>query len=185
MSWLVCSSMVCQVNEGGDIDCWKGGVAPLSVTCKKETPRNDGDTSVVSAVGTPMLRSAFPAGPGARGDPAGSATLGTRWVCRPVGATGLIDGRHVALGLVSEQQHAMGVTGKGVTVFVRVVGRRCRGGPSTPSSGHSSTRFRQSYHLLGQMGVPKAAAIRAKKAVRWSEIIGSSTSFMLTYMIQT
>ncbi|GMN66602.1 hypothetical protein TIFTF001_035670 [Ficus carica] len=25
MSWLVCSSMVCQVNEGGDIDCWKGG----------------------------------------------------------------------------------------------------------------------------------------------------------------
>ncbi|GMN61370.1 hypothetical protein TIFTF001_030457 [Ficus carica] len=43
---------------------------------------------------------AFPAGPGARGDPAGSATLGTRWVRRPVGATGLIDGRHVALGPV-------------------------------------------------------------------------------------
>ncbi|GMN30281.1 hypothetical protein TIFTF001_041428 [Ficus carica] len=41
---------------------------------------------------------AFPAGPGARGDPAGSATLGTRWVRRPVGATGLIDGRHMALG---------------------------------------------------------------------------------------
>ncbi|GMN54120.1 hypothetical protein TIFTF001_023264 [Ficus carica] len=87
MSWLVCSSMVCQVNEGGDIDCWKGGVAPLSVTCKKEAPRNDGDTGV-----------AFPAGPGARGDPAESTTLGTRWVRRPVGATGLIDGCHVALG---------------------------------------------------------------------------------------
>ncbi|GMN43143.1 hypothetical protein TIFTF001_012346 [Ficus carica] len=43
---------------------------------------------------------AFPAGPGARGDPTGSATLGTRWVRRPVGATGLIDGRHVALGPV-------------------------------------------------------------------------------------
>ncbi|GMN38622.1 hypothetical protein TIFTF001_007852 [Ficus carica] len=28
----------------------------------------------------------------------GSATLGTRWVRRPVGATGLIDGRHMALG---------------------------------------------------------------------------------------
>ncbi|GMN58049.1 hypothetical protein TIFTF001_027155 [Ficus carica] len=28
----------------------------------------------------------------------GSATLGTQWVRRPVGATGLIDGRHVALG---------------------------------------------------------------------------------------
>ncbi|GMN19495.1 hypothetical protein TIFTF001_045197 [Ficus carica] len=50
-----------------------------------------------------------------------------------------------------------------------------RGGPSTPSSGHLSTRFRQSYRLLGQMGVPKAAAIRAEKAVRWSEMIGSST----------
>ncbi|GMN27357.1 hypothetical protein TIFTF001_044108 [Ficus carica] len=37
-------------------------------------------------------------GPGARGDPADPATLGTRWVRRPVGATGLIDGRHVALG---------------------------------------------------------------------------------------
>ncbi|GMN57000.1 hypothetical protein TIFTF001_026105 [Ficus carica] len=43
---------------------------------------------------------AFPASPGARGDPAGLATLGTRWVRRPVGATGLIDGRHVALGPV-------------------------------------------------------------------------------------
>ncbi|GMN30967.1 hypothetical protein TIFTF001_050705 [Ficus carica] len=37
-------------------------------------------------------------GPGARGDSAGSATMGTRWVRRPVGATGQIDGRHVALG---------------------------------------------------------------------------------------
>ncbi|GMN58051.1 hypothetical protein TIFTF001_027154, partial [Ficus carica] len=45
-----------------------------------------------------MIVKAFPAGPGARGDPARSATLGTRWVRRPVGATGLIDGRHVALG---------------------------------------------------------------------------------------
>ncbi|GMN34610.1 hypothetical protein TIFTF001_004779 [Ficus carica] len=40
----------------------------------------------------------FPAGLAARGDPAGSATLGTRWVRRPVGAAGLIDGRHMALG---------------------------------------------------------------------------------------
>ncbi|GMN55119.1 hypothetical protein TIFTF001_024243 [Ficus carica] len=43
---------------------------------------------------------AFPAGPGAWGDSAGSAALGTRWVRRPVGATGLIDGRHVTLGPV-------------------------------------------------------------------------------------
>ncbi|GMN20211.1 hypothetical protein TIFTF001_043033 [Ficus carica] len=59
-----------------------------------------GTPFVVSAVGTPILKSAFPAGPGARGDPAGLATLGTRWVRRPVGATGLIDERHVALGPV-------------------------------------------------------------------------------------
>ncbi|GMN60140.1 hypothetical protein TIFTF001_029214 [Ficus carica] len=30
--------------------------APPSVTCKKEALRNDGDTGVVSAVGTPMLK---------------------------------------------------------------------------------------------------------------------------------
>nr|GMN27239.1 hypothetical protein TIFTF001_051577 [Ficus carica]GMN27269.1 hypothetical protein TIFTF001_051580 [Ficus carica] len=51
-----------------------------------------------------------------------------------------------------------------------------RGDPSTLSSGRPSIRFRQSYCLLGQMGVPKAAAIRAEKAVRWSEMIGSSTA---------
>ncbi|GMN43140.1 hypothetical protein TIFTF001_012345 [Ficus carica] len=50
---------------------------------------------------------AFPAGPGARGDPAGSATLGTRWVRRPVGATGLIDGRHVALGPVGGRRRRL------------------------------------------------------------------------------
>ncbi|GMN48526.1 hypothetical protein TIFTF001_017704 [Ficus carica] len=33
-------------------------VAPPSITCKKEAPRNDRDTGVVSAVGTPMLKSA-------------------------------------------------------------------------------------------------------------------------------
>ncbi|GMN38331.1 hypothetical protein TIFTF001_007554 [Ficus carica] len=33
-------------------------VTPQSVTCKKEAPRNDGDTSVVSAAGTSMLKSA-------------------------------------------------------------------------------------------------------------------------------
>ncbi|GMN66608.1 hypothetical protein TIFTF001_035672 [Ficus carica] len=102
-------------------------------------------------------RYAFPASPDARGDPVGSATLGTRWVRRPVGATGLIDGCHVALG-----------PGRNGYNFSRE-------GPSTPSGGHPSTRFRQSYCLLGQMGVPKAVAIRAEKAVRWSEMIGSST----------
>ena len=32
-------------------------IAPPSVTCEKKAPRNDGDTGVVSAVGTPMLKS--------------------------------------------------------------------------------------------------------------------------------
>nr|GMN69125.1 hypothetical protein TIFTF001_038179 [Ficus carica]GMN69141.1 hypothetical protein TIFTF001_038195 [Ficus carica] len=31
-------------------------VAPPSVTCKREAPRNDGDTGVVSAVGILMLK---------------------------------------------------------------------------------------------------------------------------------
>ncbi|GMN65433.1 hypothetical protein TIFTF001_034494 [Ficus carica] len=40
-----------------------------------EAPRNDGDTGVVSAVGTPMLKSVrvFLVGLGARGDPVGLA----------------------------------------------------------------------------------------------------------------
>ncbi|GMN39220.1 hypothetical protein TIFTF001_008449 [Ficus carica] len=37
----------------------------------------------------------FLAGLGARGDPAGSAAQGTRWICRHAGATGPIDWRHV------------------------------------------------------------------------------------------
>ncbi|GMN37615.1 hypothetical protein TIFTF001_006957 [Ficus carica] len=41
----------------GEKHCQRRAVAPLSVTCKKEAPRNDGDTSVVSAVSTPMLKS--------------------------------------------------------------------------------------------------------------------------------
>ncbi|GMN71584.1 hypothetical protein TIFTF001_055952 [Ficus carica] len=32
-------------------------VAPPSITCKREAPRNDGDTGVVSVVDTPMLKS--------------------------------------------------------------------------------------------------------------------------------
>ncbi|GMN30596.1 hypothetical protein TIFTF001_050673 [Ficus carica] len=76
------------VNEGGDIDCWKGGGSSPPSSAKMLMPE------MVPAA-TP---NAFPAGPGARGDAAGSATLGTRWVRRSVRATGLIDGRHVALG---------------------------------------------------------------------------------------
>ncbi|GMN60602.1 hypothetical protein TIFTF001_029688 [Ficus carica] len=37
-------------------------VAPPSITCKREAPRNDGDTGVVSAVGTPMLKGYWPNG---------------------------------------------------------------------------------------------------------------------------
>ncbi|GMN33102.1 hypothetical protein TIFTF001_003977 [Ficus carica] len=54
----------------------------------------------------------------------------------------------------------MGVTDKGATVLVRVVGRRC-------------------YRFLGQMSVPDTAAIRAERDVRWSEMIGSSTHLLL------
>ncbi|GMN68868.1 hypothetical protein TIFTF001_037932 [Ficus carica] len=32
-------------------------VTPPSITCKKEAPQNDGDTGMVSAAGTPMLKS--------------------------------------------------------------------------------------------------------------------------------
>ncbi|GMN63237.1 hypothetical protein TIFTF001_032315 [Ficus carica] len=38
-----------------------------------EAPRNDGDTGVVSAGGTPMLKSVFLVDLGARGDPVGLA----------------------------------------------------------------------------------------------------------------
>ncbi|GMN64358.1 hypothetical protein TIFTF001_033429 [Ficus carica] len=45
-------------------------------TCKREAPRNDGDTRVVSTAGTPILKSAMAplAGPDARNVPVGSAT---------------------------------------------------------------------------------------------------------------
>ncbi|GMN63135.1 hypothetical protein TIFTF001_032217 [Ficus carica] len=53
-------------------------VALPSITCKREAPKNDGVTGVVSAAGTPILKSvgelAPLAGLGARDDPAGSAT---------------------------------------------------------------------------------------------------------------
>ncbi|GMN68644.1 hypothetical protein TIFTF001_037703 [Ficus carica] len=49
-------------------------VAPPSITCKREAPRNDGDTGVVSAVGTPMLKSARILICKGRGRPTGTGT---------------------------------------------------------------------------------------------------------------
>ncbi|GMN51148.1 hypothetical protein TIFTF001_020303 [Ficus carica] len=68
-----------------------------SIICKREAPRGDRDTGVVSAVGTPMLKSAPPAGLGARGDPTGSATYSTQGVTRLrlARATGPMDWHHV------------------------------------------------------------------------------------------
>ncbi|GMN69826.1 hypothetical protein TIFTF001_038869 [Ficus carica] len=72
-------------------------VTPPSITCKREAPRGDWDTDVVSAVGTSMLKSAPSVGLGARGDPVGSATYGTQGVTRLrlARATGPMDWRHV------------------------------------------------------------------------------------------
>ncbi|GMN65241.1 hypothetical protein TIFTF001_034320 [Ficus carica] len=122
----------------------------------------------------------FPAGPDARGDPAGSATLGTRSVRRSVGATGLIDGRHVALGpghgrrlrLVGCQYNQCQITndhlGHNMEAGAGAIlaeGVRALRAVATRVPGSDS------YCLLGQIGIPKAAAIRAEKAVRWSEMI--------------
>ncbi|GMN53780.1 hypothetical protein TIFTF001_022914 [Ficus carica] len=71
-------------------------VAPPSVTCKREAPRNDGDTGAVSAVGTSMLKRS------SRAQVLGETRSGQlprapdgRLEPRPIGAIGPIDWRHV------------------------------------------------------------------------------------------
>ncbi|GMN39141.1 hypothetical protein TIFTF001_008371 [Ficus carica] len=72
-----------------------------------EAPRNDGDTGVVSAVGTPMLKSARILMQGER-QSFGKAKM-TIPGSRPAGATSPMDGCHVALGVV---QRAAGRNGR-------------------------------------------------------------------------
>ncbi|GMN64706.1 hypothetical protein TIFTF001_033779 [Ficus carica] len=60
-------------------------VAPPSITCKREAPRNDGDTGVVYVVGTPKVKSArilicVLSGPGCSGRPGRVDRLGSRWM---------------------------------------------------------------------------------------------------------
>ncbi|GMN51930.1 hypothetical protein TIFTF001_021085 [Ficus carica] len=75
-----------------------------------DAPRNDGDIGVVSAVGTPMLKSVRVLMQGER-QSFGKAKM-------------TVPGSEGFSSIYSEQQDAMGVNCKGATVPVRVVGCR-------------------------------------------------------------
>ncbi|GMN60595.1 hypothetical protein TIFTF001_029681 [Ficus carica] len=143
-------------------------LAPPSITCKREAPRNDGDTGVVSAVGTPMLKSArilicVLSGPGCSGRPGRVGRLGlyavssrTPWASPAKGNSScqsgwpqIMDG-HPGLDLE---------TGAGI-----MLAHHSRVPRVVATQAPDSDSYR-----LDKMSVPSTAAIRAEKDGRLGE----------------
>ncbi|GMN37154.1 hypothetical protein TIFTF001_006592 [Ficus carica] len=131
-------------------------VAPPSITCKREAPRNDGDTGMVSAAGTPMLKynrtnGVTPRVPDPNQGavrllslaPAGASPV--RVVSRTWPRGALVGPGHAPRGDVLGAQSSRGTR---ITLARRWILIGCPCSPRTPSDpvvGHTLSRYRGSW----------------------------------------